>query len=111
VLLANVADGPPALRYTRRLVAGVRTVLPEVLLRADPAVLKGRRFGNAVLAASRAGLPTAGVTRAAASAMFPQRVVADPAELTAFVGGAAPLTDADPMRSPSPPDELWRVSD
>jgi hypothetical protein len=40
--------------------------------------------------------------------MFPQRVVHGP-ELADLVGGAAPLTDADGIRSPQPPDELWRV--
>lgn len=107
VLLANIADGPP-LRYARRLVAAVRPALPNVLVRADPAVLKARRFGNLVVAASRAALPIEPVTRSAAGAMFPQRVLVG-AELDAFVGGAAPLTDASSMRSPVPPDEMWRV--
>ena len=107
VLLVNVADGPP-LAYTRRLLATVRSVLPHAALRADPAVLRGRRFGNLVLAASRAALPLPGLTRRAAGAMFPQRVVAG-AELAGLVGGARPLTDADPLRSPAPPDEIWRV--
>ena len=107
VLLVNVADSE--LQYTRRLVAAVRTVLPDALLRADPAVLKRRRFGNLVLAASRAPLPVAHLVRKAAGAPFPQRVVHG-AELDSLVGRAAPLTAADPMRSPEPPDELWRVS-
>lgn len=107
VLLINIADRPP-LQYTRRLLAAVRTVLPSALVRADPAVLKGRRFGNVVLAASRAPLPVPAITRAAASAMFPQRVLAG-AELDAFVGTHAPLTDAASMRSPAPPDASWRV--
>jgi spermidine synthase len=107
VVVYNVADGPP-LRYTRRLAAALRAELPAALIRADPGVLKGRRFGNVVLAASRAPLPVAEVARAAAAAMFPHRVVAD-VDLDRFVGGAAPLTDADAERSPAPPDELWRV--
>jgi hypothetical protein len=125
LLLINVADGgAPAgegvahgggggrgggLTYTRRLLAAVRTVLPNALVRADPAVLKGRRFGNIVLAASRAGLPVAAITRTAAAAMFPQRVVAG-SRLAAFVGTAAPLTDAAALRSPTPPDDSWRVA-
>ncbi len=56
VMLANVADGPPV-TYTRRLVAALRTALPALLVIAEPAVLKGRRFGNVVLAASQAQLP------------------------------------------------------
>jgi SAM-dependent methyltransferase len=107
VLLANVADGPPG-TYVRRLVSTVRAALPSVLLLADPAVLKQRRFGNVVLAASRGELPVASVTRAASGAPFPRRVIAGRA-LIEFAGGAAPLTDADPMRSPQPPDEIWRV--
>jgi spermidine synthase len=107
VLLVNVADGPPGV-FVRRLVSTLRTALPSVLLSADPAVLKRRRFGNVVLAASRAELPVAAVTRAAAALAFPRRVLSD-SELVTFAGGAAALTDADPMRSPQPPEEMWRV--
>lgn len=108
VLLANVADGPP-LRYARRLAATVRSTLRETLVVADPGVVRGRRFGNIELAASRAPLPTAAVTRAAAAAMFPMRVLSG-RELTTFISGAPALTDADSMRSPEPPGESWRVT-
>jgi hypothetical protein len=107
LLLANVADGPP-LTYVRRLAATARTALPHVALRADSTVLRGRRFGNIVLAASRTALPVAELRRVAAAAMFPQRVLAG-ATLRDFVGAAVPLTDSEPMRSPAPPDEIWRV--
>ena len=107
LLLANLADGPP-LRYSRRVARTVRDHLPFVVLRSDAAVFRGRRFGNVVLAASRAPLPVDQLVRVAASAMFPQRVLAG-TELDGFAGRARPLTDAEPMRSPSPPDELWRV--
>jgi hypothetical protein len=107
VVLVNVADGPPV-QYARRIVATLHSVLPEILLRADPAVLKARRFGNVVIAAGRTGLPAAEVARVAAGAMFPQRVLTG-AALRTFVAGASPLTDAEPMRSPAPPDEFWRV--
>ena len=75
------------------------------MMLADSGVLRGRRFGNLVLAASRATLPLDAIGRAAASAAFRRSV------LTAFGRGARPLTDADPMRSPAPPDETWRVVD
>lgn len=107
VLLANVADGPPGV-FIRRLAVTVHAALPSALVVADPAVLGRRRFGNVVLAASRGELPVAAVTRAAASAAFPRRVIAG-ADLDAFTGGAAPLTDADSMRSPEPPEQIWRV--
>ena len=109
LFLANIADGPP-LTYIRRFTAAVRTALPNALLRSDPAVLKGRRFGNIVLAAGAGEVPLDQIVRHAAGAMFPQQVLAGP-ELRRFVGAAKPLTDADPMRSPAPPDEIWRVAD
>ncbi|MCU1659750.1 MAG: hypothetical protein JWO57_4406 [Pseudonocardiales bacterium] len=107
VLLVNLADGPPGL-FTRRLLATIRSVLPEAVAIADPAVLKHRRFGNLVLAASRSPLPLDVIARSSARAMFPRRVLAG-AGIAGLVRGAAPLTDADPMRSPAPPDEIWRV--
>jgi hypothetical protein len=77
--------------------------LPQVLVLADPAVVKRRRFGNVVLAGARAGLPVEAVRRAAAAAAFPRSAV------TSIPGPARPFTDADSMRSPAPPDEIWRV--
>jgi spermidine synthase len=102
VFLANIADGPPVV-YSRRFVATVRAVLPEALVIAEPAILKGRRHGNVVVAAARAGLPVAAVQRASAAAAFPRTVS------IGFGRDAKPLTDAAPLRSPQPPDEMWRV--
>jgi spermidine synthase len=102
VFLANIADGPPV-EYTRRLLAGLRSALPEHLVIAEPGVLRGRRFGNVVLAASRVALPVAEIRRASARAPFPRTVT------LRFGGAAAPLTDAAPMRSPQPPDSMWRI--
>lgn len=108
VLLANIADGPPGL-FSRRLMATIGTVLPHRLMTGDSSVVRLRRFGNLVLAASRTELPVDAVRTAAARAMFP-RTVLDGTRLREFVRGAAPLTDADPMRSPEPPENIWRVS-
>jgi spermidine synthase len=102
VFLANVADGR-SLTYSRRLVATVRKLLPQALVSTDTAVGKGRRFGNVVIAAARAGLPVAEVQRAAAAAPFPRSI------LLGFGRDARPLRDADPLRSPAPPDAIWRV--
>lgn len=108
VLLANLTDGPP-LAYTRHVVATSRAVLPRALLIGSTGVLGKRRYGNIVLAASRAPLPLRDVRQAAASAMFPTRVLAG-AALDALVGAhVQPLTDTAPMRSPRPPEEGWRV--
>jgi spermidine synthase len=102
VFLANVADGR-SLVYSRRLAATVRRVLPHVLVSTDPAVGKGRRFGNVVVAGARSGLPIAEVRRAAAAAPFPRSI------LVGFGRDARPLRDDDALRSPEPPDEFWRV--
>ena len=104
VFLANVADGPP-LGYSRRFAAAVRAALPQLLVIAEPAVVKGRRFGNLVVAASRTALPVDAIRRAAARAAFPRTVS------VGFGRGARALTDAEPMRSPSPPEDTWRVTD
>ena len=54
---------------TRRpLGRTVRRTREHVAAVADPAMLKGRRYGNVVLAASRAALPAAGSADAAALA-------------------------------------------
>ena len=107
VFLANLADGPP-LQYLRRVLASVRTALPDALAIGDTAVLRGRRFGNICLVAGRAALPETAIRRAAARADFPLRVLGGD-RLQGFIAGVAPLTDASPIRSPAPPDETWRV--
>lgn len=106
-VLANIADGPP-LNYSRRVVAAARSEFAEVMVIADPAVLRGRRFGNVLFAGAQRELPVAEVTRSAASAMFPLRVLAGE-DLHRWAGHARPYTDADSSRSPEPPEETWRV--
>ncbi|WKX74219.1 spermidine synthase [Streptomyces sp. XD-27] len=102
---ANIADGPP-LAHLRAQIATVRTAFPELCLTADPAVLRGRRFGNAVLLASDRELPVAELTRRAASDPHPARVEHGRA-LVDFTGGAAPVTDATAAPSPAPPPDAF----
>jgi spermidine synthase len=102
---ANLADGAP-LSFARAQVATLRAVLPEACLIADPAVLRGRRFGNLVLVAGRGTPPVAGLTRRAAGDPFPGRVLYGD-ELTRFAAGAPPVTDATAHPSPSPPDGVF----
>ena len=103
---ANLADGPP-LAHLRAQVATVRSVFAEVCLVADPAVLRGRRFGNAVLMASERELPVADLTRRSAGDPHAGRVEHGRA-LADFTGGAAPVTDADAQASPAPPPDAFR---
>ncbi|MBT2387863.1 fused MFS/spermidine synthase [Streptomyces sp. ISL-1] len=103
---ANLADGPP-LAHLRAQVATAAAVFPELALAADPTVLRGRRFGNAVLVASDVPLPVAELTRRVASDPHPGRVEHGRA-LTDFTGGAAVVTDASAKPSPVPPSATFR---
>lgn len=105
VLLINVADGP-GLAFARRQVATVAEVLPEVAVLADTQVLKGRRFGNLVVAASASPLPTEWLPRMLAAGPHPAKI-AQGAEVRAFVQGARVVTDADAVASPRPDASLF----
>jgi SAM-dependent methyltransferase len=104
-IAVNLADGSP-LAFARGQVSTLRSVLPELCLIADPAVLRGRRFGNLVLVGGRTPPPVAGLTRRAAGDPFPGRVVYGE-ELTRFAAGAPPVTDATARPSPAPPDGVF----
>lgn len=88
----NVADGG-RLRRTRQQVATMRSAFRNACMIAEPAVLRGRRRGNLVLAASDRQLPVARLRRRAAADPFPARVTQG-ADLAAFAGGARVVTDA-----------------
>lgn len=100
ILLVNVADGA-GLAFARRQVATVRDVLPHVIVLAEVQVLKGRRFGNLVVAASAAPLPVEWLPRLLAAGPHPAKV-AQGSEIDEFVRGARPATDADATPSPKP---------
>ena len=104
---ANLADGAP-LAFARAQAATVRAVFPYAALIAEPSVLRGRRFGNLVLAGSREPLPVTELARRTAADAFPARVTAD-AELDAWIGGAAAVTDATAVRSPEPPPDTFTL--
>jgi len=101
VVAANVADGAP-LAHARAQVATARAVFPHACLIADAGVLRGRRFGNLVLAASQEPLPVAALTRRAAGDPMPGRLVHG-ADLARFTAGAKPVTDATAVPSPAAP--------
>ncbi|MET7856843.1 fused MFS/spermidine synthase [Streptomyces sp. NPDC005318] len=104
--VANLADGPP-LAHLRGQIATAATVFPELALAADPAVLRGRRFGNAVLLASALPLKVAELTRRVATDPHPGRVEHGK-ELVDFTGGAAAVSDADARPSPAPPPSAFQ---
>ncbi|WP_346777010.1 fused MFS/spermidine synthase [Streptomyces sp. HNM0575] len=95
------------LDHLRSQVATVREVFGTAALTADPAVLRGRRFGNAVLAATDGELPVAELSRRSAGDPHPGRVESGDS-LAAFTGGAPPVTDATARPSPMPPDDAFK---
>ncbi len=101
VYLANLADAAP-FAFLRSQIATLGTRFEELALIAEPGVLRGRRFGNAVLAAAHRPLDIATLSRATAADAFPARVEHG-AALRDFVRGALPVRDEDAVPSPEPP--------
>ncbi|MFI1970852.1 spermidine synthase [Streptomyces cinnamoneus] len=99
--VANLADGAP-FDFLRSQVATFAAVFEQLCLIAEPSMLRGRRFGNAVLVAAHTELPVAALSRLAAADAFPARVEHGPG-LVRFAAGARPVGDADAVRSPEPP--------
>ena len=105
--LWNLAD-EPGMRYVARVLATVRPSLGHVALIATHEVLKGKRFGNSVVVASRSALPLERLRRDVARANLPTGL-REGAALERLVAGAKPFGD-DPAPSPAPPDAgRWRV--
>ncbi|GAA4667345.1 fused MFS/spermidine synthase [Streptomyces chumphonensis] len=105
--VANIADGAP-FAFLRAQAATLAAVFGHVCLMAEPAVLRGRRFGNVVLVASAAALPLEALSRACAGDPFPARVEHG-AALRRLVGDARPVQDADALPSPPPPPGSFSI--
>ncbi|QHY94180.1 spermidine synthase [Streptomyces sp. S4.7] len=104
---ANLADGAPFAFLTSQL-ATFAAVFEELALIAEPSVLRGRRFGNAVLLASHAPIDTAALARRTASDAFAARVEHG-ASLRRFTGAAPIVRDADAVASPEPPEGAFGI--
>jgi hypothetical protein len=105
IYAVNIGDGAP-LRHARANVAAIRAVFSHACLLADPGVLRGRRFGNLVVAAAHHDLPVTGLIRRVAADPFPGRVLQG-GDLDRFTAGARPTTDASAAPSPAPPQDLF----
>lgn len=101
LLLLNLADRAP-FDYARRVIAGVCAQFPNVMISAEPATLKGRRFGNLLVVGSRGPIPWEPLARRAASSPLPYRVVPYREVVDRFAG-KSPFTDGDTRQSPPPP--------
>ncbi|MGQ3257481.1 MAG: spermine synthase, partial [Microbacterium aurantiacum] len=73
---------------------------------AEVQVLKGRRFGNLVVAASARPLPTAWLPRLLAAGPHPAKI-AEGAEVAEFARAGRIATDASATPSPKPSSSLF----
>ncbi len=100
IVLVNVADGP-GLAFARGQAATLDTVFGNVAALAETQILKGRRFGNVVMVASKAALPLDWMPRLLAGGPHPSKVV-EGRELRDWIAGAPVSTDATAKPSPLP---------
>lgn len=107
VYLANLADAAP-FAFLRSQLATFGAVFEELVLIAEPGVLRGRRFGNAVLLAAHRPFAVAALARRTAADVFPARLEHGPA-LRDFIGGAVPVREEDAVSSPEPPDGAFGI--
>ncbi|MFF0790330.1 spermidine synthase [Streptomyces spiralis] len=107
IYLANLADAAP-FAFLRSQLATFAALFEELVVIAEPGVLRGRRFGNAVLIAAHRPVDTAALARRTASDVFPARVQHG-AVLREFIGTAAAVGDEDAVPSPEPPGGTFSV--
>ncbi|GIH16383.1 spermidine synthase [Rugosimonospora africana] len=90
----NVTD-LPGLPQSRVQAATLRRVFPDVAVIGQPGVLRGRRFGNIVMAASprAGGLPVSRLAGVLRRAEGDRGKLVHGSELDDFIAGARPLTD------------------
>ncbi|MEU6123432.1 fused MFS/spermidine synthase [Streptomyces sp. NPDC047123] len=105
--IANLADGAP-FAFLRSQLATFAEVFGELALIAEPSVLRGRRFGNAVLVAADGPIDVAALARRTAADVFPARVEHGKA-LRRLIGDARPVRDEDAVPSPEPPDGAFSI--
>jgi spermidine synthase len=102
VYAVNLGDSG-RLAFARQQAATLAAVFAHVVVVAEPSVLRGRRFGNLVFAASDLPFDVPGLARVSARAHARARVE----DGRRFAAGATPATDAAPPVAPQPPEDLF----
>jgi spermidine synthase len=93
--VCNISDAAPF--ALARTVAGMlRGLYDEVAVMAEPGVLRGRRSGNFVLAATDSDIEMEELGRRAAAGPLRVRLIADD-DLDEFIGSAEPVLDEDDL--------------
>lgn len=91
VYLANNADSAP-LHAVRAEAATLLHVFERVVMMAEPAVIRGRRYGNVVFVASRRSLPVTEIAGRIARGAAPARVY-DRSRVRTLAGTLQPISD------------------
>ena len=92
VYVVNCGDSPDLL-MARRETATISAAFAHTVIVADPAMLKGRRYGNVIIAGSDAPLgEDPGLARELLGGGVPAQLWRDK-QVTRFISGAAILTD------------------
>ena len=107
LLLANIVDEPD-MRYQRRVIAGLRGVFGQVSMVSSNDVLKRRRFGNIVLAATNQPIEPDALRREVARQPFPAGI-RDDGQLELISRDVRPFSESDSTESPEPAREGWRI--
>lgn len=94
LFLANLTDRPP-LAIARSEVATISAVFPHVAMIIDPAILRGRRYGNALIVAAKTPFDVTALARACRGLPLPVTVVAGE-KLRDFAGTMPVLHDEAP---------------
>ena len=90
LFVVNVLDAA-GLLGSRRAAATLRVVFPHVAVIATPPMLRGRRDGNVLVIAARTPLQPQRIVAAAQRHNAPARSLSGD-DLSAFIGGTAPIT-------------------
>jgi spermidine synthase len=89
--VCNLSDAAP-FALSRVVAAGLCEVFGDAVLLAEPPVLRGRRSGNIILAASHIEIPLGDLTRRASSGIVRARVIAGD-EMVTFIEDSKPAHD------------------
>lgn len=100
--VANVGSAPDHVS-ARIEAAAIAAIFPHTAVIADPAMLKGRRYGNIIVAGSATPIPASpALRRRLLGGAMPAQMWED-SEVRAWIGDAPPRTD--PRQESPPPDE------
>lgn len=105
VVIFNVTDRAP-FEWAKALAAGLQERWKNVIIGMEPVVMKGKRFGNLLLAASDVRPDVDGIERASAGLTIGYRWIVG-AKARSWPGGATPMHDANATGSPGPRGRGW----